>query len=71
MINGKTIPQLPGTRKVFHFFKRVTDYVVVVQTITSDSSDYKEFSFLTRKFVSGEVLPAIDFQHIHDFNYCQ
>ena len=71
MINGKTIPQLPGTRKVFHFFKRVTDYVVAVQTITSDSSDYKEFSFLTRKFASGEVLPAIDFQHIHDFDYHQ
>ena len=71
MINGKTIPQLPGTRKVFHFFKRVTDHVVEVQTITSDSSDYKEFSFLTRKFASGEVLPAIDFLHIHDFDYRQ
>ena len=69
MINGKTIPQLPGTRKVFHFFKRVTDYVVAVQTITSDSKDYKEFSFLTGKFAPGEVLPAIDFQHIHDFDY--
>ena len=71
MINGKTFPQLPGIRKVFQFFKRVTDYVVAVQTITSDSSDYKEFSFLTRKFASGEVPPAIDFQQIHDFNYCQ
>ena len=43
MINGKIIPQLPGTRKVFHFFKRVTDYVTAVQTITNDSSDHKEF----------------------------
>ena len=67
MINGKTIPQLPGTRKAFHFFKRVTDYVVAVQTITSDSSDYKKFSFLTGKYTSGEVLSAIDFQHIHEF----
>ena len=64
MINRTTIPQLPGTRKVFHFFKRITDYVVAVQTITSDSSDYKEFPFLTEKFPSGEVLPAVDFQHV-------
>ena len=42
-----------------------------MQTITSDSSDYKEFSFLFRKFASGEVLPAIDFQHNHDLDYCQ
>ena len=58
MINGKTIPKLPGTRKVFHFFKRVTDYVIAMQAITSDSSDHKEFSILTGKFASGEVLPA-------------
>ena len=49
---------------------RVTDYVVVMQTITN-VSDYKEFSFLTGKFASCEVLPAIDFQHIHDFDYHQ
>ena len=42
-----------------------------MQTITSDSSDYKEFSFLTGTFASGEVLPAVDFQHIHGFDYCQ
>ena len=71
MISGKTILQLPGAGKVFHFFKRVTDYVVAMQTITSDSSDYKEFSFLTGKFASGEVLPGIDFQHVHDFDYRQ
>ena len=61
MINGKTIPQLLGMRKVFHFFKRVTDYIVVAQTITSDSSDDKDFSFLTGKFALGEFLPATDF----------
>ena len=45
--------------------------VVAVQIITGDSSDYKECSFLTGKFASGEVLPAIDFQHTHDFDYRQ
>ena len=70
-INDKTIPQFPGTRKVFHFFKRVTDYVVAVETITSDSSNYKQFQFLTKKFTSGEVRQAIDFQHFHDFDYHQ
>ena len=60
----------PFTRKVFHFLKIVTDYVVAAQTITFDSSDNKEFSFLTRKFASDEVLPAIDFQHVHDFDCC-
>ena len=42
-----------------------------MQIIASDSSDYKEFSFPTGKSASGEVLPAIDFQHIHDFDYYQ
>ena len=42
-----------------------------MQTIISNSSDYKEFSFLTRKFASGEILPAIDLQHVHDFDYRQ
>ena len=37
--------------------------VVAVQIITGDSSDYKECSFLTGKFASGEVLPAIDFDY--------
>ena len=42
-----------------------------METITSDSSNYKQFQFLTKKFTSGEVRQAIDFQHFHDFDYHQ
>ena len=61
MINGKTILQLPGTRKVFHFFIRFTDCVVPVQTITSDSSDSKEFSFLTRNLLQVKFYQLLIF----------
>ena len=61
MINGKTILQLPGTRKVFHFFIRFTDCVVAVQTITSDSSDSKEFSFLTRNLLQVKFYQLLIF----------
>ena len=61
MINGKTILQLPGTRKVFHFFIRFTDCVVAVQTIISDSSDSKEFSFLTRNLLQVKFYQLLIF----------
>ena len=61
MINGKTILQLPGTRKVFHFFIRFTDCVVAVQTITSDSIDSKEFSFLTRNLLQVKFYQLLIF----------
>ena len=53
--------QLPGTRKVFHFFIRFTDCVVAVQTITSDSSDSKEFSFLTRNLLQVKFYQLLIF----------
>ena len=40
------------------YFKKINDYVIAMQAITSNSSDHKKFSILTGKFASGEVLPA-------------
>ena len=58
MINGKNHSKVTWYKKSILFFKKINYYVIAVQAITSDSSDHKEFSILTGKFASGEVLPA-------------
>ena len=62
MINGSPIPNIPGTRKPFYYFKRVTGYVVSVQITASKSGYYKESSFLIGKFGTAQTLSVNDFQ---------
>ena len=55
-INNVTISSIPDTRKT-HYFKKVSPYIIGVQTVTSDDSDYKEFSFLTGKYIPSDAQP--------------
>ena len=62
MINGKTISQLPGIQeKYFIFSKKLL--IMLLQC--------KQLLVTVIVTVTVEVLPAIAFQHIHDFDYCK
>ena len=61
---------IPDTRKA-DYFKKLIPYTIGFQTITSDASDYAEFSLRTGKFVQKDKTMPSSLAETPVFNYKQ